>query len=255
MYIFVASLSLDNFFCPVVDHSFCVSHKMFLNARHYVFCGVEFRVYLLLKKTGLCSGTQLHFLMISLILLGLLFKSSGGSKETFIPGLILHSYWVLLLWDPPECPLFIEISLLQLLGMQRCPSPAWALGTVQLIALSHSLPGLMEFHLSTYDLTFSKICGRPHADFQSFLLCCTLPCKFQLRPGNPLCLLGFLIAVPPCGKGLQAHFLYFHSLRVQNPALPVPQCLKTSVSYILSSLLLDCGGRAGPVSLTPFQQP
>ena len=37
------------------------------------FVVLSARVSFLLKKTGLCSGTQLSFLMISLILLGLIF--------------------------------------------------------------------------------------------------------------------------------------------------------------------------------------
>ena len=144
----------------------------------------------------------------------------------------------------PECPLFSRDSLLRLVGMQRSPSPAWALGIVQFIALRHPLPGLMEFHLHTHGLIFSNISRRPHEDFwrfcytRRFLLRCTLPCKFQLSSGSLLHQIVFPLPTPQSGKCLQAHFLYFPSLKIQNLALPIVQRLETFVSYIFSSLLL-----------------
>lgn len=78
----------------------------------------------------------------------------------------------------------------------------------------------MEFHRCTHDLTFSNISRRLHADFWSFLLAVYPDARTLAQSQEPA------VPAPPCGKGLQAHFLYFHPLKVQHPALPLPHVWK-----------------------------
>lgn len=97
---------------------------------------------------------------------------------------------------------------------------------------------------------FNRISSWPQEDFRrffcthSFLLWCIPPWKFQLYSGSLLHLPVSLPApwIKQSRECLQAHFLYFPSLKIQNLELPIIQCLKTSISYVFSHLLLDLVG-------------
>lgn len=111
----------------------------------------------------------------------------------------------------------------------------------------------MEFHLCTLGLISSKSPGKPmqssgcffaHPIFSLAILC----------PANPNSVQGVCCTphpYPAAREVPQAHSLDFLSLKVQNPVLPVIQCLTTLVSYLFSSLCLDYGGGANPVQVLP----
>lgn len=71
-------------------------------------------------------------------------------------------------------------------------------------ALRHSLPGPVAFHTHMRGLIIQKKLQATHA--VSFLLCYSLPCKYQLRSRSLLHLLVSPVPIPQSRKYLQAPF-------------------------------------------------
>lgn len=130
---------------------------------------------------------------------------------------------------------------------QPCPS------SQNYSALRHSLPGPVAFHAHMCGLIIQQKLQAMRADFLHLVFSFALLCHANISSAQGvcctcLCPLSLYHSLESTSRRL------FPSLKVQNLVLPVTQCLKTFVSYMFSSVLPDCGGRASSVLVTPCWQ-